>query len=144
MSFSPNTNALRFLGNGISGSFRFRQLCHKPKDIGILFYERSTSTGRVPIIITTNFDTLIEQAAAACGGRFEIILDDADLSTMPVSSILPRLVKLHGCITRPTALGVTIRAVAHERGVESRRAALKFFLGSGQIDNVIGFGDGVY
>lgn len=94
----------------------------------------------VPVILTTNFDTLLEQAARVAGEHLETVLDDTNVSTLASAPARPLLVKLHGCITRPAALGATIRAVAHERGVQSRRAALQFFLGGGYVEDVVVFG----
>lgn len=57
-------------------------------------------------ILTTNFDTLIEEACRECQLELHVAVDDVQLATARSRSVR-RLLKLHGCIERPDTLIVT-------------------------------------
>lgn len=102
-----------------------------------LLITRIAKSGLVPLVLTTNFDTLTETAAKSIDCDLELCYDGDDPGLFPSKGSLPRLVKLHGCITRRGALGATISAVANERSVAVRRNTLSHFLGAGSIEHLI-------
>ncbi|TNJ40344.1 hypothetical protein FGF66_00885 [Chlorobaculum thiosulfatiphilum] len=90
---------------------------------------------QVPVVLTTNFDTLIEQA-----GAFNVFVDGVHQPSMIKGLEFPCLVKLHGCVNSIGALCATIKDVANERAFERRRYALKYFLDGVKIKDVIVLG----
>ncbi len=65
---------------------------------------------RLPItrIFTTNWDTLIERSLQAAGRRFDLVVNEEDVSLTSEGDTL-LLVKLHGCIQQPNSMIVTAR-----------------------------------
>ena len=60
------------------------------------------------LIITTNWDELLEDAAVKYAGRdFDVILENADLPRLGRDRSRIKIVKLHGTISRPETLVVT-------------------------------------
>ncbi len=55
-------------------------------------------------IVTTNYDDLIEQAGAASGAAFGVVIDEGDIGG--VSSAVVPIFKIHGCVHRPASLVV--------------------------------------
>lgn len=94
----------------------------------------------VPVIISTNFDTLIEQAANKLGRPLKVLKQGSDGLAGDSAENHPNLVKIHGCITNTQALGVTIKAVANEQGVLQRRDIIHSYLGSDLVDDVLVIG----
>ena len=69
--------------------------------------------GKLGGVITTNFDTLLEEALRAKGVEFQVLLDGA---TPGPGSALP-IMKVHGSIEAPTSL--SFRRTAYYRGLPS-------------------------
>lgn len=81
--------------------------------------------GAVPLIITTNFDTLIEDALSAAGVSLQIRVGGLD--RWPAKKNLVTVFKPHGCLTDPAAIIMTARHAGRAlptRTAESLRAAL--------------------
>ena len=80
--------------------------------------------GLLSAVVTTNFDTLFEDALHAKGIDYDRFWQEAELSNWaPTMGRLP-LIKLHGSAHDERSLGATIRRVANQRGVRAREAAL--------------------
>jgi tetratricopeptide (TPR) repeat protein len=101
---------------------------------------RLAKLGILSHIITTNFDMCIEQALDELGVDYRKVVDQDDLQQIRNDSCPVLLVKLHGCISSKTKLGATIRAVANQRGVEWREAAIESILNRDRLNSLLVLG----
>lgn len=63
-------------------------------------------------IVTTNFDTCIEQALGWNNGDSRIVIPYIEpLDTLKDMDITGKLIKLHGCKSRPDYLGITVEQI---------------------------------
>lgn len=70
-------------------------------------------------IITTRYDTLLEEALSNAGKTPEVIVSSADVPYLATDKTL--VLKLHGCITRPDSLVITRR---HSLNLQRRLEAV--------------------
>jgi SIR2-like protein len=75
----------------------------EPNDCHMVIAELAAE-GLVRVVLTTNWDTMLETALNQCGVPFARIATPVDLALW--NGVAPRVVKLHGCIDSPE----TIRA----------------------------------
>lgn len=81
--------------------------------------------GLLTAIVTTNFDLCFEAALAGSGLPYTCVWSEAELASWaPAAKPVP-IVKIHGSAHDIASLGITIRRVAHQRGVAAREAALR-------------------
>lgn len=77
---------------------------------------RLMRAGLLKAVCTTNFDTLLERALAACGmdaGRdYELYATNEELESIDWDVGLPKLVKVHGSVTDRPGMAITLRQVA--------------------------------
>ena len=96
--------------------------------------------GHVDTIVTTNFDTLMEDAFDSERIPFRLYVSDDDLGNIDWGGGRPRLIKLHGTIRDPDALAVTIRRVAAQQLVANRRKAIEEIFSSTRVGPCLVFG----
>jgi tetratricopeptide (TPR) repeat protein len=85
-----------------------------------LLLARLAEHGLVRTVVTTNFDTLLEDALRRSGVRFDLYSTDEALASIDWSDNRIRVIKLHGSIDAPDNLAVTIRRVAARHYAERR------------------------
>lgn len=88
--------------------------------IGHITAAKLAKQGLVRSILTTNFDTLIEDALASESVSFDLISDDDAFRAIDWTTPIVRVIKIHGTISDIDALGVTIRKVASRQHAETR------------------------
>ncbi len=81
--------------------------------------------GLLTAIVTTNFDDLFETALGAAGLAYERLWQEPDFLGWTSSIGALPLVKIHGSAHDPHSLGITIRRVANQRGVQAREVAIR-------------------
>ncbi len=89
------------------------------------FFAQLAKSGLVSVFVTTNFDTLIEQAFQEVNVPFQLYYTNEDLKTVDFNDNTVRLIKLHGCVSDAETLAVTIRNVANQRVVAGRNKLLR-------------------
>lgn len=66
-------------------------------------------SGKINFIVTTNFDTCLEQALRWKEGDSRVIIPYAEtLESLKDINIIGKIIKLHGCKSRPEYLGATV------------------------------------
>lgn|GEM_PF-4954414 len=90
-----------------------------------LLLARLAEHGLVRTVVTTNFDTLVEDAFADRGVQFDLYSTDEALASIDWSGDRIRVVKLHGSIDAPDELAVTIRRVAARHLAERRGEVIR-------------------
>ena len=95
-----------------------------------LLLARLAEYGLVRTVVTTNFDTLVEDAFANRGVQFDLYSTDEALASIDWSNDRIRVVKLHGSIDVPDELAITIRRVAAKHHAERRGEVIRQLLDS--------------
>ncbi len=90
-----------------------------------LLLARLAERGLVRTIVTTNFDTLLEDALADRGIGFDVYSKDEEFTSIDWSDDRFRLVKLHGSLDAPDELAVTIRRVAARQHADRRGEVIR-------------------
>ncbi|WP_284541002.1 SIR2 family protein [Pleomorphomonas sp. T1.2MG-36] len=92
-------------------------------------------------IVTTNFDSLFEEALLSASVPFERIWQEDKFSSWKARAHPLPLLKIHGSAHDETSLGITIRRVASQRGVAARESALQqaFMFTSADVILVVGY-----
>lgn len=105
-----------------------------------LLFARLALCGLLKIVVTTNYDTFFEEALARQGIPFNLYYRDDALKRIKWNSVELPIVKLHGTLDDPKSLAITIRGVANQSLVSSRRTAIKELFAQKQISTVLVFG----
>ena len=97
--------------------------------------------GYVKTIFTTNFDSLIEEAFVAEGlienKDYEVIFKDADYVSIDWDDDKLRLVKLHGSISDPSDMAITIKKIAERQYEPNKQEALSYLFSEGSHKSLI-------
>lgn len=88
------------------------------------FLAHLAKLGYLKIIITTNFDTLIEQALEKMNVPYLKYYNEYDFDKIPQNNNSLLLIKLHGCISDRNNMAITIKRVAQQKLVFQRMQAL--------------------
>lgn len=100
-------------------------------------------SGRLQTVVTTNFDTLIEDALESCAGksglasRWKVYKNLSGSEEPPLPGSDPSLVKIHGCITKPKEMAITMRHVASKQLAKSRENTIRFVFADGPHSTVL-------
>jgi hypothetical protein len=96
--------------------------------------------GLIEVVVTTNFDRLLERAIDRAPGdeSVEVAIEPAQLVALTKpSSVTFRLIKLHGCVSRPRTMAVQLSMVGSTLLTPARRAALEYVFDSGPHSHVL-------
>jgi tetratricopeptide (TPR) repeat protein len=97
--------------------------------------------GKYKTMVTTNFDTLIEDALKDEGWEkgtdYEVIYKEEDFDDIRWDDGKPRLIKIHGSVEEPARMAITLRQVANQELSASRMSVIKHVFGSGAHKNVL-------
>jgi len=97
--------------------------------------------GRVQTIVTTNFDTLLEQALEQLGLQqnvdFDVYYKPQSFSTIDWESSKPRLVKLHGSISDLNSVQATLSQVASREYYSVISPTIRKIFGGGRHKRVL-------
>jgi tetratricopeptide (TPR) repeat protein/NAD-dependent SIR2 family protein deacetylase len=92
-------------------------------------------------IVTTNFDTLLEQALAAermkAGKHYDLFADESAFETINWHSMKPRVIKIHGTVDSPDSIATTIRQVSAQRLSRQRRTVVDHMFSGGAHTSVL-------
>lgn len=94
---------------------------------------RLIARGFLDLVVTTNFDTLIESAFRAehhAQTELRIVHAIQELESVAQHSG-PQLVKIHGTVDDPAGMAMTIRQVAAQRLVRERESVLRYVFETG-------------
>ena len=100
----------------------------KPNQDHVLF-ARLAARGFLSTVVTTNFDTFLEDSLNEQGVPFDLYYRDQELRRISWNSGRVQLLKLHGTLRDPRSLAITIRGVANQTLVANRAEALLELLG---------------
>jgi len=93
------------------------------------FLARMLAQQQIETIVTTNFDTLIEQALEITGLRqgrdFQVHSHEKEFNAIVWANRKPRIIKLHGCITDKDNILVTLSRVANRTFLNSIRPTIR-------------------
>lgn len=99
-----------------------------------LFLARLAKSGKINLIVTTNFDTLIEQALDREGLRenkdYTVYHKEKDFNKISGNNNIT-LVKIHGTIRSKRDMGVTLRQITDAELTEERRKVIDYLFSSG-------------
>jgi len=78
--------------------------------------ELHTALAKLPAstFITTNYDTLLEKTFSSLGERFNVVMNDEDVSLLNAEK--PAIIKLHGSIENPQTIVFSLRKESTSRG----------------------------
>jgi tetratricopeptide (TPR) repeat protein len=76
-------------------------------------------------VVTTNFDTLMEDAFDDCGVQYDLYSADEEFAHIDWSGDRIRLIKLHGTLKKRDELAITICRVAAKHYVEQRSEVVR-------------------
>lgn len=97
--------------------------------------------GYSSMVLTTNFDTKIEEAVKQLNQEFESKLRKLNKEERFNDALLendfPILIKLHGCISEPLTIRTTLDAVASFTLVEKRVPLIRYFFGEADHDILV-------
>ena len=91
----------------------------------------------VSVIITTNFDCLLEAALASEGVSFDVLTSERSFDSLDWSSPHLLLIKLHGTIDDLDELAITIRKVAARQFADIRGKVVRDLLAQDLDDGLI-------
>lgn len=94
------------------------------------------SQGKISAIITTNFDTLIEQAFQSEGIPYKLVVSEYDFKTYKEDSICA-ILKIHGTVTSEKTLIDTVTQKMRGLSIGKRDCLKKLF--KNHVVNVLGF-----
>ncbi len=98
----------------------------------------------VKLIVTTNFDTLIEQAfqleGMLRGVHYEVFYKDEDWYGATQKDDRIRLVKIHGSIEDQRSMVITIQRVAYKTWSEHRERVIQYLLRDGPHTHILVLG----
>ncbi len=104
--------SLAFQNSSLSFIETFAGLFKGKENINHRLLAQLLQTGKVLSIVTTNFDTCIEQALGWESGDRRIIIPYAETPDILENvDIAGKLIKLHGCMSRPEYLGTTVEQI---------------------------------
>jgi tetratricopeptide (TPR) repeat protein len=92
-------------------------------NIDHILLAKLSARSRVRLIVTTNFDTCVEQALRTEGVPFRTLFRKCELERNDWRDDLC-LVKLHGSVDDRKSLALTIRSVANQTLIDTRKAAI--------------------
>lgn len=87
-------------------------------------------SGLIESFVTTNFDTLLEDALEEERVDFSVYSSEVDFSAISWKNDSLPVIKLHGTIKDRTNLGVTIRAVANQERVDTIKLVIREIFGT--------------
>jgi len=93
--------------------------------LGHLLSAQLSKRGLVRTILTTNFDTLVEDALSAQGLAFDVYASDEAIAGIDWLLSKVRVIKLHGSIENVDELAVTIRMVAARHRADARSMVIR-------------------
>ena len=94
----------------------------------------------VRVIVTTNFDTLIETALRNENISFKIASTLKKLETITFRTETPILLKIHGSIEDPKNLAVILRLIVSKQNLYATQSVLKKFFSIKNFNNLIFLG----
>lgn len=96
---------------------------------------------KINCIITTNFDTCIEQALGWTEGDARIIIPYKEtLESLEKIDLSGKIVKLHGCKTLPDLLGTTVSQITRPEYLQKTNLILEKFLCTDLFDTILFLG----
>jgi tetratricopeptide (TPR) repeat protein len=104
---------------------------------GHVLLARLAKLGRLDTIVTTNFDELIETALVEDKVVYSVASRDDELIDLASRRFGVRLFKLHGTVTKPEILGVSMEAVAGLKHLEGRDKAIAEIFADGAHEAVL-------
>jgi tetratricopeptide (TPR) repeat protein len=105
-----------------------------------LFLAELVSRGLLRTIATTNFDELIESAVARVGSECRVLWRQADLADIDSANNGARIIKLHGTVSQPDSVALTMREVAGRQPMLGRQQAIQNLFLTGAHDAVLVLG----
>ena len=100
--------------------------------------------GKVKTILTTNFDTLIEQALIKLGliegTDFKIYSTEKEFENIDWQNELIKVIKIHGCITNKKEMAITLELVARRMLIQNKNNVISSFFSNSINPNVLVLG----
>jgi hypothetical protein len=97
--------------------------------------------GKYKTIVTTNFDTLIENALEDEGWEkgmdYEVVYNEEDFDGIDWDDGKPRVIKIHGSVDDTERMVITLKQVANRGLSASRMRVIQHVFGSGAHKNVL-------
>lgn len=107
-----------------------------PSGVHLLLAEL-VSRGLLQTIVTTNFDELIERSLAERAVSYRVFWRQDDVADTENGKERTRVVKLHGTLSEPKSLALTMEQIAGQQFVLSRKQALQDLFVHGNHDAVL-------
>lgn len=106
-----------------------------------MFLARLLTTGLVKTIATTNYDTLLERAlerlGAIAGRDYQLLSKPTAFGAANWDEDVPRVVKLHGCISDKHGIYVTLSHIASRQSAAAIRPAIRSIFSAGNHTDVL-------
>lgn len=94
-------------------------------------------TGRLKLILTTNFDTLIENALKAENVPFRLIYKNSHLKFINDKSNIVKVIKIHGSIHDKNNMAITIKNIAQKNVMDFRKALFDKIIKNRNYSNLV-------
>jgi tetratricopeptide (TPR) repeat protein len=90
--------------------------------------------GQVKIVITTNFDTLIEQAFIKIGNtNFKVYITQKQIKNLDFNYKGTTIIKIHGCVSSKSTIATTLKRVSGFNSFDYRKKVIQhIFCGTNQ------------
>lgn len=113
---------------------------NKEPNLNHILFAKLAAAGILRIFITTNFDTLLEDALKNEGVPFRLIYKEGDLEKIEYSSKDIQVIKLHGTVEDYDSLAITIKRVSNQQLFSSRKKVIAHLFSKSHIDFIVMLG----
>ncbi len=104
------------------------------------FIAKLVASGYISIILTTNFDVLIEEALAEehfyKDKHYQIFSNEEEFGRINWHDNKVKLIKIHGCVSNKEMMAITMQSVANETYCANKNSVIKYFF-SKEINEAI-------
>lgn len=105
-----------------------------------LFLAKMAKNQLIDTVVTTNFDKLIETAMDDEGVDYDTVYEDKQLQDLKIGDGMVRIIKLHGSVHNKNEMAVTIKKVAENDSIYSRKKAIDEIIANKKYKSILMIG----